>query len=212
MNFNEIIDELKISIAMDDSDSITMMNRAANTAILAAALLFEPPELRTSAPAVADDLGTAINLASSLLRNLRVEEVYNATGSQKVWPLGFHQLETFHLPTSGNVLYYALYGNNMYYRPYSNDTLTIYYFQYPARLSGSEALPFDLHQDYIITFANAYVWATKEELEDVDMWQKIGQMTQTPLDVMTRTRQLMFKEKTLGNYVQGTIQTSPAQA
>lgn len=187
-----------------DEDAKAWAVRGVNAGMYTAALMFEPPELRTVANGTAVAAGTAIDL-TSLQRLLRVDEVYNDTGSQKVWPLNFQQLESLWLPTSGSVSFFALHGWSLYYRPlpFGNEILNIYYFGYPDRLDqDADVFPLHTqHEEFVMSFGTAYTWACLEELEDVDMWMKITDKLTIPEATITQIRRMLREEVPSGNNV-----------
>ncbi len=180
-----------------DVDAKAWAVRGINAGMYAAALMFEPPELRVVEDGTAVAAGTAVDLAT-LTRFLRVDEVYNATGSNRVWPLSFQQLQSLWLPSTGGVQYYALHGKSLYYKPLpsGNETLNIYHFSYPVRLSGdSDVFPLDSqHEEFVLSLGTAYTWACQEEVEDVGMWVGLADKFAIPEAQVTQIRRMLREE------------------
>jgi len=193
----DLTDEIIRGLGRSDSDAVEFARLGVNGGLYAAAILFEPPELKTSETGTAVNAGTAVDL-SALTRLLRVDSVYNTTGSQEVFILPHSLLNVLYLPTTGNVNFYSIYGQSLYYRPLptGDETLTIYFFSYPTRLyDNGDTFPLGDHmRDFVLSFANAYAWANLEEVEDADMWLKINDKLGLPAATLTQVRRLMQKE------------------
>lgn len=193
----ELLTEGYGHMGRSDTTVKTMLTRGINAGLIATVILHEPPEARANSNLTAVAAGTAIDISSGLTRYLRVEEVYNSTQSQKVWPLNFHQLEAFPMPTGTGVLYYALYGDEMYYKPYpsSNETLKTHYLQYPTRLTDDgDTVPYDFYQDFVLGFASMFAFACIEEGESVQIWERIGQNLGIPFSILARVRGILREE------------------
>lgn len=201
-------DALQIAHGRSDTDSLSVYTQGLNAAILACALLYEPPELRTSGSLTATSSQNYVSI-STLTRPLRIEHIWNSTGSQRLWPLSLNELNILYLPTSGNVLYYALYGNVLHYRPQpsSNETLTVYFLQYPSRLqNAADVLPMAMYEDFIYAFASSFIWASFEEGESATIWSNIATQLNLPLSLMTSVRKAMRGEVPIDDDVQRTLQ------
>lgn len=208
---NQEVQEL---IARDDTTAKTMITRGINAGIVAATILYEPPEQRTTSNLTASN-GVASVALSGLTRWLRIEEVYNSTGSNRVWPLSYHQLNSFYLPTSGNVIFYALYGGTMYYKPTpsQDETLNVYFLQYPARVSNDgDTLPLSYYEDFILSFSTAFAFASLEEGESEQIWERIAAQLNLPFSALTKVRSVMREELPSGNDLQRALSESSAQA
>lgn len=195
--FLEIQTELIANLGgRDDTDAIAAIKRGINAGIFAAAFTFEPPELRTTGNLIATNGGGSV-LITSLTRPLRIESVYNTTGSAPVYSLPYKMLEILWLPTSGNVQFYSMFGNSMYYKPdpTGNETLLTSYLQYPARLDDdSDLYPFNTAEDYVLVLATAYAFAFLEEGETSAMWAKLGETYGLPEAMVTKIRRVMRGE------------------
>lgn len=208
MTLDDYVSELKVSIAMDDDDSVVLMKRGVNAGLITAALMYEPSELRTRTSVNTATDGTAIALTTDLTRYIRVEEIYNDTRQQRVWPLEFTEFEIFDLPTSGYVTYYTLFGDSLYYKPHPSivEALYIYYLQYPARLENdSDVVPLDMYQDFIMSLANMYTWAAKEEGEVVGIWNGISDKLHIPFATISKVRAIIREEAPVGDDIQRAI-------
>jgi len=192
----DLLTDLQHATGRSDDAAVQLMERGVNAGIIAASLLYRPAELRESGSLTAASNLKYVSL-SSLSRFLTIEEIYNETGSCKVWPLEFSELEVLELPTTGYVKYFAVYGDVLHYRPQpsTNETLTAYYLALPARLTTStDTLPLDSYQDFIFSFAQAFVWAGFEEGESSAVWQKVADATTVPWQTITQIRDVLNKQ------------------
>lgn len=191
-----VIADLQRATARTDDEAQSLMIRGVNAGVIAAALIYRPGELKTNGSITAVSTANYASL-STLSRWMSIDEIQNVTGSCRVWPLEFAELNTLEVPTTGNVLFYAIYGNDIHYRPQPalNETLTVYYFALPARLTAlGDTLPLDDYQDFILSFAQSFVWASLEEPESSAVWQKLTEMTGIPWKEMTQIRDLLTQQ------------------
>lgn len=175
--------------------------RGINAGVMLAGLLYEPPELRTNGNIVATNAQDYVSI-STLTRLHRVEKVYNTTGSNVVWPLPLSRLSVFPMPTSGNVKYYALHGNIMYYRPTptGNETLNVYYLQHAARLTNDvDAYPFSMHEDFVLSIGVEMSFGFLEEDGMMGAWDKITERLGLPAQTAAKVRQALREEIDIGN-------------
>jgi len=106
------------------------------------------------------------------------------------------------MPSTDYVLFYALYGETMHYRPQpaSNNTLVTYYLQYPARVvNDGDTLPLERYEEFIMAFATEYFWATQEESESQQAWQKMADRMGMPLQMLQQARNLTRGEEPSGD-------------
>lgn len=207
-----LIDDLKITTARTDVPAQTVMLRGINAAVTAAAMLFRPPEQRTSSVLTAT---TALNYVSlsSLVNMLFIEEVYNTTSSTRVWPLELAELEILPLPKKGAILYYAIHGSVLYYRPKPTieASLNVFYFISPTRLTVNDNLPFSQNDDFIFSFAQAFTWAAFEEPESNALWQKVVDATGVPQTYITQIRDVLTRQVPSGSNLQAAVSKSSAK-
>jgi len=198
-DFLTLYQEVQDSIGRDstsDTFAISIAKRGVNVALFAAALLFEPPELRTEEDLTA--LSTQDYVAiSGLTRSYRIESVYNETGSNHVYPIPYKMRDIYYLPTSGNVLFWSVYGNTLFYNPTpsSSETLNISHLQYPAALSSDgDAFPFPTLEGYVLSMATEYAWAALEEDESAQIWNRVSEKLSLPEGLGRKIRQLIARE------------------
>ena len=90
-----------------DSVATSGIERGINAGLVAAAYLFEPPEIKTSGSLSASS-GSGSVSTSTLTRPMTISSVYSATQSLKLYRLDFEQMDARWVPTSGNILFYCL--------------------------------------------------------------------------------------------------------
>lgn len=191
-----MITDLRHATAQSGTAADAIMLRAINAGIVASACIHRPPSLRTSGTLTASSGQKYVSL-STLSRWMTVDEVYNTSGSCKVWPLELSDLEVLPLPTTGSILYFAVHGNTLYYRPQptENETLTVYYLAFPARMTAtSDTLPLPEHEDFIFSFAQAFTWAGFEEDTASGLWQKIGDALSISHKEITQIREVLNRQ------------------
>jgi len=208
-----LITDLQISTARTDSAAQAMMLRGINAGVVAATMLFRPPEQRTSEALTAT---VALNYVSmSTLTNLLfIEEVYNTTSALRVWPLEFSELEVLPLPvTLGAIMYYAIHGSILHYRPKPlvETTLTAYYLKSPTRLTSGDSLPFSQNDDFIYSFAQTFVWAAFEEPDSASLWQKVVDATGVPQTYITQIRDALTRQVPSGSNIQAAVSKSSSK-
>lgn len=193
--FGTLYQEVQDSIARsnaNDTFAVQIAKRGVNAGMMAAGLIFEPPEMRTSANLVALTTQEYVSTAN-LTRLQRIEEVYNETANARVYPLPFNMRNTFWIPPANNVQFYSMHGWLMYYKPTptANNTLNIYFLQYPAVLSDANtAFPFPTLEAYVISFATEYAWACLEESDSQQIWTRVNEKLTLPEGMAAKIRLL----------------------
>lgn len=180
----------------DDAAAKAYAVRGINAGIITVGLLFEPPELRTDGTLTALTTQNHVDM-STLTRLLRVDVVWNSTGSIHVWPLPFRLLQVLNLPSSGNVEYYSQFGNTMYYKPIPTvaETLNVFYVQQPARLTDDTDLyPFEMHEDVVLAIGIEIAFGFLEEDGMVGAWQKITDRLGVPQTAAVQIRKALREE------------------
>ena len=203
----DIVADLKIGTAKTSAQAEAIMLRAINAAVVATALLYRPAELKESGSLIATSALKYVSM-TALSRFVTIDNIYNITGSCPVWQLELPELDVLQMPTTGNVTFYAIYGDVLHYRPQpaSDETLTVYYFALPLRLANlTDTLPLDMYQDFILSFAQSVVWAAYEETEDQAMWQKVSDMTGTPWNQITQIRDILNRQVPYVNNIQAVV-------
>lgn len=199
----------------DDTDFLEAIERGINAGLLTASLLFEPPELRVSGSLTAPSTDTKVSL-TGLTRPWRIEEVFNESSAEALFKLPFWALNTTWLPSSGSVQFWALYGQVLHYRPQpdSNETLTVYYLQYPDQLGAdSDEFPFSASlEGFTLAFAKEWAFGVLEEKESSDLWAGIVTALGVPEATSAEVRRLLREEWKFGNNVQGTLSKGSSQA
>lgn len=193
---SELVTDLEYATARNDTAARALMMRGVNAGIVAASLIYRPAELREVGSVTAVDNAYYVSL-SPLSRFMLIEEVYNTTGSCKVWPLELHELEALPMPTSGYVQYFAIYGDSIHYRPLpaTNEILTVYYLALPARLTLlTDTVPLEDYQDFVFSFAQTFVWAGLEEPESSAVWQKVAEGMGMAFQTITQIRDVLNKQ------------------
>ena len=209
-----LITDLQISTARTDAAAQAMMLRGINAGVVAAAMLFRPPEQRTSGDLVATTTFNYTSMAG-LTNLLFTEEVYNTTSSLKVWPLEFGELEVLPLQTTaGPIMYYAIHGSVMHYRPKPavETTLKVYYLKSPTRLASGDSLPFSQNDDFIYSFAQTFTWAAFEEPDSSAVWQKVVDATGVPATYITQIRDALTRQVPSGSNIQAAVSKSSSKA
>jgi hypothetical protein len=184
-----------------DATAKAYAKRSLNAGITLAGLLYEPPELRTNGTLIATNAQDYVDM-STLTRLMRVEAIWNSTGGDVVWSLPFDRLNVFNLPTTGNVKYYALHGNTLYYKPTptGNETLDIHFLQYAARLENDEdAYPFTMHEDFVLSIGAEITFGFLEEGEMLESWNAISERLGVPAQTAAQIRQALREEVDIGD-------------
>lgn len=181
----------------DDADALLVTDAAINYAALLAALVFEPPELRTSGDLTVAGGSDSVSFGS-LTNLLDILTVYNTTDNNPMWFIP-HELWQVIVPSSiGSTKYYSVFGETIYVKdaPSVNKTLKVYYSTYPAKLVNStDVLEFDYHDSYIVSTASAIVLAAFEEGESAGIWQKVAEAVGVPLMLGARARQVIAGQR-----------------
>jgi hypothetical protein len=193
-SYNDLETDLKNAVAMEDSKTIALINPAINFGVWLASALYEPEVQKSISNLTAVSTAGYISIAT-MTRMLRMDHLYNSTGGGAMYPMSYDQMKSAYIP-AGDALFWTTYGQRLYYAPTpsSNQTLNAHYLQYPARISAGEDLPFDEYEDFILTAAIQYVWATQEEVENVDMWAKLTGALNTGGASIGLTKQIMERE------------------
>ena len=157
----------------NDAAAVLVVPKAINHALSAAAVMFKPPELYTSADVVLLSGTTSIEFGTAYIDIL---EVQNSTTDII---LRYLQYESFHLikPTLTTIKYYSIFGNDIYTNIsiVGDTTLKVMYLAYPAELSADDSSPeFSQHDSFIVSMASAICWATFEETDAVNMWASVS--------------------------------------
>ena len=192
--YNDLETDIKNTVAMEDSKTVSLIEPAINFGVWLASVLYEPEVMKNISNLTAVSTASYISI-STMTRLLRMDHFYNSTGGNAMFPMSYDQIRTAYVP-AGDALYWAIYGQRLYYAPTpsSNQTLNAHYLQYPARISSGEDLPFDEYEDFILSTAIQYVWATQEEVENVDMWGKLTSALNTGAASIELTKQIMQRE------------------
>lgn len=207
----EMRTELHRAVGDNSTGTDAILLRAINAGIVAASILFEPPELRTSANITAASTSKTANVANGLTRHLKIDEVWNANANGKVWPLALnemHALESL-MPANGNVLFYALHGQLLHYRPQptANQTLTVYYLQRANRVvNANDTIPLEDFEEFIMSFAMEFFWAFKEEGESQQGWQQISDRLGIPYGQLAQVRRALRGDAPDDHNVRGAVQ------
>ncbi len=200
-SFLELKNEVCSSIGRPgDPDALSWAGRAVNAGVTLVGLIYEPEELRQIG-SLSPLNGVERITLNTLTRPLRIEDVYNETEGVKVWPIEYRSRNSLPLPSSGPVLFFALYSSWMYFNPIpsSNLTLRISYLQYAARLvNNTDLYPYARYEDFVLTFANALAFAFLEEGESSDVWMKVGQNLGLSEAQITQTQRVLRGEVDLG--------------
>jgi hypothetical protein len=198
MTYEGLYKRILLKLSRTDGVAVLAAREAVNTGIQLAALAYEPSELRIEGTLTTATDGQALDLSSVLTRFLRMERVYNATGKNNVFPLSFEELEMLWLPTTGCVQYYALFGNNFYYKPYptSAETLNVSYLQYPASLEeDSDEFPYtESLVDFVLTTGTAFAQASIDEKSTIQTWVELAGQLGLSQAAMTKTRKYLREE------------------
>jgi hypothetical protein len=188
----------------------TAAERGLNAGLLMATYIFEPPEQVAHADLT---VTSAAELAlTALTRLIRVNQVYNVSRSKVVNTLEYKWLNRVHIdePTNPDVEYYSQMGTSLFFRPVptASQSITLWYLQYPARLTlDAEALPFELHQDFVLAMGNIFVQAVVEENENVVMWSNLMTAVGTPEVEPTMISKLLRGEVSY-DYIQRALSKS----
>ncbi|MCW7076427.1 MAG: hypothetical protein OCU18_03935 [Candidatus Syntrophoarchaeum sp.] len=188
----DLKNEVRRALGGNDSDAATAgIERGLNAGLVAAAYLFEPPEVReTGTLNTASDSGRTVT--SSLTRPMAITSVYSTTTDKKIFRLEFEQMDMPWVPSSGDIQYYCLRGSYLYYRPQAAETLTVYYLKRPPRLENdTDAYPFETLEDFVVAFGTAYAWAFLEENENVSMWNVLADRMSIPEARLLQVKQIM---------------------
>jgi hypothetical protein len=185
------------SLGRSDNDTKAIAGRGINAGMILGALLYEPKELRVF-QTVATPLAAKYLSLSTLTRVLRVDDVYNETGQNKVWGLPFFALEYLTIPSSlTHITFYAIYGERMYVKPVvvPSETLRIGYFQHPAVLTDDgAAFPYPSLEEFAVAFAHSYTWAAFEEPDSSGLWSKITNEWKIPQAIQLQARAILHRE------------------
>jgi len=164
-----------------DANANTVIDASINYAAKLAALIFDPPELYTTANVAVAANEETVSLAnvSNLLDIIDITHSGNA-----VYFVPYELWRTILKSSIGALKFYTRYGDVLYVRdaPASNTSLTIAYRKYPAELTANDsALDFDHHDSHVVSFASAIALAALEETDSANMWLAINQAIGLPL-------------------------------
>lgn len=195
-------------LARNDSVVDGFITRGVNFACTLIALVYGPPELQTSGTATILAGASTTSLAS-LTRLATITNVYNTSGSNKVWMLPHDTLE-LHAPLETSVAkyfkYYSRDGMTMNFRPLSiyDNTVSIEYNQYPSVVSANgDEISFSNYDSMVESYAAAYAWACLEETEIAGIWKSLGDNIAAPQQLMLKARQYLEGGPINGNNTEG---------
>lgn len=179
----------------NDEAAVLLVPQAINHSLIAAAILFKPPELFTAEDLVLSAGNDSVAFTSPYIDIL---EVKNSTTNII---LRYLQYEGFHLikPDLSIIKYYTLFGNNVYVNTSlaSDTTLKMMYVAYPATLSSDEDEPeFNQHDAFIISTATALCFAAFEESDAVNMWASVGSALGESLIQAAQAREIVAGKPT----------------
>lgn len=177
-----------------DPDTLKVVDAAVNWAALAAALIFDPPELHAEADVTLTGGSSSIDLDTVLTRYLDLIAVKNKTTGLPLYFIPFEVWFVALPSTVSGVRFYTLHGSVMhvYAAPSANQTFTVHYRRYPRELvNPTDALEFELHDGFIVSVASGVAWAAFEEGEAAGVWEKVAQFFTTPLVLGAQARALV---------------------
>lgn len=202
--YSTLYQEVQKSIGRDsagDAFAVTVCKRGINIGLFAAALMFEPPELRSRGDLTALSTQDYV-LLSGLTRCYRVESVYNSTGENHVYPIPYNRRNMYWLPTSGDVQFWCLYGNTLYYNPTpsASQTLQVSFLGYPVALDAdADVFPFPTLEGYVLALGTEYAWGCLEEPESTGVWNKLAEKYGIPETIVSTIRRRMGEEVSIDN-------------
>lgn len=188
--FLELKTEVREALGGNTNATATdAIERGINAGLVAAAYLFEPPEVKASGSLSATAAAGSVS-TSTLTRPMLIESVYSATNSVKVYRLGFEMIDMPWVPTTGIIQFYCLRGALLHYRPQADETLTVYYMTRPARLQNdSDNYPFATLEDFVVSFGAEYAWAFLEEGDSSALWSKVADRVSVPEAKLFKVRE-----------------------
>lgn len=180
-------------LGRNDTTAAGFITRGVNFACTLIALLYDPPELQTSASATIN-AGTVTESLAAYTRIANITKIYNVSGVNKVWMLSDDIIDFVQPLTTAQVKYFKFYsrdGMTLNFRPLSTLTnvLTISYNQYPLAVSDDgDQISFSNFDSLVESYALAYAMACLEEGESSSMWQKLGEQIGIQQQILLKTR------------------------
>lgn len=167
------------NLGKNDSDTVTLVDEALNTAAICVAAAFDPPELSSNK---ALNIAGSQDITSAVIPNfMEFVKIRNNTSNMAMgfipWELWDHII-----PSVNQTKYYSWYGQTLYVARNATGPITniqLYYRQYPARMvSDSNTLGFENFDGLVTAVATAIVWAAYEEVEasklQADVFTQLG--------------------------------------
>lgn len=181
--------------ALGDSGTVaqTCATNAINFAQNLIALMYDPPELNTSATLVLlqDESSVSISTQSSLRT---ITQIRNTTASFGMFPISWEKWNILCLDdASGSARFYCRRDTTLYTYPTPEavNALTMFYKDYPTALSdASDELDFDHFDEIIVAIAQRYAWGTREEIESSNLMKQISEEFGAPLNLVTQARMI----------------------
>ena len=175
MNFQDMKSSIYKRLGKDSSDSVAVAvaEESINTAVLIAALNFQPKELQASTSLTL--LPASQTMSVSALQIMDIIRLYNTSDSREMYFVPFELWETL-VPSTSIVKYFSVFGTNLYIKTTSSvDKLfSLYYLSYPAALSQPGDSPaFSDYDYYILSIATAISFAAFEETDSANLWGSI---------------------------------------
>lgn len=208
MTLQEMLNELVLSVGHDDSNIRLVLTRGINAGIIAATVKYHPPEYKGIGYFTCQPEFGFIHLNSTDW--LQIETVWNTTADIRVWPMTHNEMMAFKVFLTGtNVKYYAVYGDTLYYQPYPSvvQTLAVGYFALPDRVVElSDDIPLNKHIEYIMAFAMEFYWASKEEGESQQVWQRVADRISMPFEQMSLIQRGMKEEPPYDDKLRNLVQ------
>jgi len=187
--------------------SVTVIQAALNYAATLAALVFNPSELEKQVGLVVVGGNSSVSTAT-LVRQLEIRSVWNATDAIKMWSVPYELWNTIVPVVVGSTKYFSEYGAMLYIRdaPVTNKTLTVSYGAYPSLLvNPTDVLEFEDHDSYIVSVALGICWVFLEEQGSAALAQKLAELATMPLIMGTSARNALRNQ---GNALQALLGTS----
>lgn len=205
------------NLARSDTVAIRSVDEAINAAAILAAVLFDPPELRTNVEVALAPGGTSQSLASASFTNpMAITSIYNVTDSEPLWFIPI-ELWDIIIPTSLTTLkFFSVEGLTIWFKaaPSVATTLKYRYRRYPTWLTNvGDMLDFYYHDEWITATASGLAMATFEEDAMATMWGSVSSTIGTYLLAAANTRGMVQGQKTslIQHPVVSTIGTTAAK-
>jgi len=164
-------------LGRDDTVTQTYALHGLNYAVLAAAIIFSPPEL---------DLITTFTVTGSSsysdisgITGIRsIDVIYNTTDDLRVWLMSKEKFDilTGALAT-GHVEYCTRHGNYLFWAPLpdASTIIQVLYRKYPSLVSNTAtSIPFDNYDDFLVSEATKFAFACLEEGDSVTIFDGIA--------------------------------------